>query len=58
MERWECRYDYPPESAATARLFERHLRQTATLRALLCSQYQRLLALYEAEVSGCGGHRK
>ena len=28
MERWASTYDYAPESAATARLFERQLRQT------------------------------
>src|SRR2546425_3263300 len=55
MERWASIYDYPPESAATARLFERQLRQTATLRGLLCgSRYQQLLELYEGQVSKSG----
>jgi len=58
MERWASLYDYPLESAATRRLFERQLRQTSTLRALLCgNQYQQLLELYEAEVSASGGRR-
>ena len=57
IERWASTYDYPVQSAATARLFERQMRQTATLRALLCGQYQRLLELYEGEVSASGGHR-
>ncbi len=58
MERWASTYDYPLESAATKRLFERQLRQTATLRALLRgSQYQQLLELYEGEVSASGGRR-
>ena len=55
IARWASTYDYPLESAATKRLFERQLRQTSTLRALLCgSQYQRLLELYEGEVSASG----
>src|SRR5438128_12657725 len=58
IERWASMYDYPLESAATARLFERQVRQTSTLRALLCgSQYQQLLELYEGEVSASGGRR-
>jgi len=58
MERWASTYDYPLESAATKRLFERQLRQTSMLRALLCgSQYQQLLELYEGEVSASGGRR-
>jgi hypothetical protein len=59
MERWASAYDYPAQSAATARLFERQVRQTATLRALLCGdQYQRLLELYEGQVSASGKGRK
>ena len=59
MERWASTYDYPLESAATARLFERQVRQTSTLRALLCgSQYQQLLELYEGEVSASGEGRR
>jgi hypothetical protein len=59
MERWASTYDYPLESAATKRLFERQLRQTSTLRALLCgNQYQQLLELYEGEVSAPGEGRK
>ena len=55
MQRWASTYDYPVESAATARAFERQVRQTATLRALLCGdQYPRLLELYEGEVSASG----
>ena len=50
-------YDYPLERVATARLFERQRRQTATLRALLCGQYQRLLDLYEGQVSASGERR-
>ena len=58
MERWASTYDYPLESAATKRLFERQLRQTSTLRALLCGdQYRQLLELYEGEVSASGGRR-
>ena len=58
MERWASTYDYPVQSAATARLFDRQVRQTATLRALLCgSRYQQLLELYEAEVSASGEGR-
>jgi len=56
MQRWASMYDYPVESAATARVFERQVRQTATLPALLCgNQYQQLLELYEGEVSASGG---
>src|SRR2546426_6286301 len=41
IERWASTYDYPLENAATARVFERQVRQTAMLRALLCgNQYQ------------------
>src|SRR6266511_3753735 len=44
IERWASTYGYPLESAATKRLFERQLRQTSMLRALLCgNQYQQLL---------------
>lgn len=58
IARWASTYDYPLESAATKRLFERQLRQTATLRALLCgTQYRQLLELYEGEVSASGGRR-
>jgi len=58
MKRWASTYDYPVESAATARVFERQVRQTAGLRALLCgNQYQRLLELYEREVSAFGEGR-
>src|SRR5437899_12856479 len=43
IERWASMYDYAVQSAATARVLERHVRQTARLRALLSgSQYQRL----------------
>lgn len=52
MVRWASVYDYPLESPATARLFERQMRQTSALRALLCGdRYRQLLALYEGEVS-------
>ncbi len=52
MERWASMYDYPLESTTTARLFERQMRQTSALRALLCGdRYRRLLELYEGEVS-------
>jgi hypothetical protein len=52
MERWASMYDYSRESAATARLFDRQMRQTATLRALVCGdRYRQLLELYEREVS-------
>jgi hypothetical protein len=55
MKRWAATYEYPPENGATARLFERQLRQTSALRRLLCKEhYQRLLELYEREVSGSG----
>lgn len=58
MKRWAATYDYPLESAATKRLFERQLRQTATLRVILRGgQYQQLLELYEGEVSASGGRR-
>jgi hypothetical protein len=58
VARWASTYDYPLESAATKRLFERQLRQTSTLRALLCgNQYHQLLELYEGEVSASGGRR-
>src|SRR5438105_3067344 len=30
MERWASTYDYPVQGAATARMFERQMRQTAT----------------------------
>jgi len=36
MERWASTYDYPAQSAATARLFDRQMRRTKALRALLC----------------------
>src|SRR2546426_1217428 len=39
MKRWAATYEYPPESAATKRLFERHLRQTSALRTLLCEKH-------------------
>jgi len=59
IERWASMYNYPVESAATARVFERQVRQTATLRALLRgNQYQQLLELYEGEVSASGGGRR
>ena len=59
MERWASTYDYPIESAATKRLFERQLRQSSTLRALLYGdQYRRLLQLYEDEVSASREGRK
>ena len=52
MERWASTYDYAVQNAATARLFDRHMRQTKALRALLCGdKYQRLLELYEGQVS-------
>ena len=55
MKRWAAMYEYPPRSTATARLFERHVRQTSALRALFCKEhYQRLLELYEREVSASG----
>lgn len=55
MKRWAATYEYPSKNAATARLFERHVRQTAALRKLLCKEhYQRLLELYEREVSASG----
>lgn len=55
LDRWASMYGYPLESAATARLFERQVRQTSTLRNLLCgSQYQQLLKLYEGEVAASG----
>ncbi len=58
MERWASTYEYPVQSAATMRLFERHMRQTTMLRALLCgSQYQQLLELYEREVLASGEGR-
>ena len=58
IERWASMYDYSVESAATARVFERQVRQTATLRALLCgNQYQQLLELYERQVSASGEGR-
>ncbi len=59
IERWASTYGYPVQSAATTRLFERQMRQTATLRALLCGdRYQRLLELYEGEVSASKGARR
>lgn len=55
MKRWAAMYEYAPQSAATARLFERQVRQTSLLRRLLCKEhYQRLLELYEREVSASG----
>ena len=55
MKRWAATYEYPPDSAATKRLFERHVRQTSALRTLLCDKhYQRLLELHEREVSASG----
>ena len=55
MERWASTYDYPVQNAATARLFDRQMRQTNALRAILCGdKYQRLLALYEEQVSASG----
>lgn len=58
MERWASTYDYPVQSAATARLFERQMRQTGVLRRLLCGdQYHQLLELYEREVSASGEGR-
>ena len=55
MKRWAGTYEYPPENVATARLFERQMRQTSALRALLCKEhYQRLLEMYEREVSAAG----
>jgi hypothetical protein len=55
MERWASMYDYPVQSAATARLFERQVRQTETLRALPCGgRFQQLLELYEGQVSASG----
>ena len=55
IERWASMYDYPVENAATGRVFERQVRQTSALRALLCDQhYKRLLELYEREVSASG----
>lgn len=59
LERWASTYDYPLESAATARLFERQTRQTSALRALLCGdRYRQLLELYEGEVSASKQARK
>lgn len=50
-EVWAATYGYPPTDAATARLFERHTRQTACLAALLGrSDYARLVALYDADI--------
>ena len=58
MERWASTYDYRVQNAATARMFERQLRQSAALRTLLCeNRYQQLLELYEGEVSASGGDR-
>jgi hypothetical protein len=59
MERWASTYDYPVQSAATARLFDRQMRQTKALRALLCGdKYQYLLELYEGQVSASGEGRR
>src|SRR5213594_4339724 len=59
IERWASMYDYPVENAATARVFERQVRQTKALRALLCGdKYQRLLELYEGQVSASGEGRR
>jgi hypothetical protein len=59
MERWASTYEYPVQSAATARLFDRQMRQTKALRALLCGdKYQRLLELYEGQVSASGEGRR
>jgi hypothetical protein len=55
VKRWAATYGYPAGSTATRRLFERQVRQTSALRALLCKEhYQRLLELYEREVSASG----
>src|SRR6266567_2673332 len=52
LERWASMHDYALGSAATGRLFERQMLQTAALRALLCGdRYRQLLELYEGEVS-------
>jgi hypothetical protein len=55
MKRWAATYEYPSEDVATARLFERQVRQAAALRTLLGGQhYHELLELYEREISASG----
>jgi len=59
MERWASTYEYPVQSVATVRLFDQQMRQTNALRALLCGdRYQRLLELYEGQVSASGEGRR
>ena len=59
LKRWAATYEYPPEDAATARLFERQVRQALALRALLGDEpYQRQLEKYEREVSASGNGPK
>ena len=54
-EQWAREHRYPPGAEATARLFEQHLLQNdALVRLLGEAEYQRLLALYDAESSRVG----
>ena len=51
LVRWAQEYRYPPEAEATGRLFQQHLAQNDALERLLGhADYERLLALYDAEV--------
>jgi hypothetical protein len=54
--RWASAYGYPPETDATARLFNQHVAQARTLSTVLGDEnYRRLLALYEAEAAPVSG---
>lgn len=52
LRRWAQEYRYPPDAEATGRLFEQHLAQNDALERLLGhAEYERLLALYDAEIA-------
>ena len=52
LSRWATGYGYSASDEATARLFDQHARQTASLEALLGKErLARLLAIYGSEIA-------
>ena len=60
LRRWAAEYGYPANDEATSRLFDQHVRQTASLEALLGKErLERLVAIHRSEIatSPRGGRR-
>ena len=53
LRSWSSTFGYPAQAESTRRLFEYHVRQASALASLLGELgYRRLLALYDADLSG------